>query len=280
MPADTLVIASQGTDAAAQAAAAAAQKAADEAALKNTTVDGDGKKVTVHRTEGDGTQGGEKLILGKFKTAADLEAAYVELEKKQSGAPAPKPDAKPATPPIQSDLAATAAQAGFKVEELAAEYRANGGKLTDATQAKLTEKGITAPMIETYVNGIKQQATADRAELLTVLNGNEADLETLYDWAGKNLPKEVLEGYNALVSGATRNIPAAKLMLDSFVSRYNEALGRDPSGTVTAEAGSRGAGPQPFGDRSEMIAAMSDKRYETSEAYRRSVEARVAVTQF
>lgn len=245
-----------------------------------TTIEGDGTKVTVQRTEG--AQGGEdksKLILGKFKDQAALEAAYLEAEKKIAEKPAPTPPA-PTPPTPNPDLATAAIQAGFKLETLASEMQANGGKLTDATMQALAAKGITALMVETYVSGIRQQATADRAELLTVLNGNEADLKTLYEWAAVNLSKEELAGYNALVEGPTRNIPAAKLMLDSFVNRYNGAYGKEPATSVTGVTVPTATGPKPFGDRSEMVAAMADPRYSKSPAYRAEVEKRLSVTAF
>jgi len=246
-----------------------------------TTVQGNDSRVTIHRDDDAAAQAKveadaqAKLILGKFKDQAALETAYVELEKKQS-----TPVVPAAVKPAETVLPAVT-QAGLDMDALNKEYIANAGKLSDTTLKALEAKGITAPMVEGYIGGLQAQATADRAELQSIVGGGPEDLQTLYEWAQTNLSKDEIAGYNALVSGRTRNIPAAKLVLDSMVNRYNAALGKDPNTPMVGAGAPAGAGGAvPFGDRSEMTTAMSDPRYKTSPAYRASVEARVLVTQF
>jgi hypothetical protein len=276
-------------DAAATATAAAEAAAAAKATAGTTiSVNADGTKATVQR-DADAVAAAEAAakkaaedaknrpawLDAKFKTPEELAAAYTELQKKLGEKATEKKTEAPTGTPAEIAL-----KAGLDLQALNNEYAANGA-LTDATMAKLAEKGITPAMVDSYIEGMKAQVAQDRNELLTVLNGNEEDLATLYKWAETNLSKEEIKGYNALVTGPNRNIPAAKVYLDAMVGRYNAALGKDPT-TVVSGAGvqSVAAGVQPFGDRSEIVAAMRDPRYEKSPAYRAQVEARIAVTPF
>ena len=276
-------------DAAATATAAAEAAAAAKATAGTTiSVNADGTKATVQR-DADAVAAAEAAakkaaedaknrpawLDEKFKTPEELAAAYKELQTKLGGKPAEKKTEAPTGTPAEIAL-----KAGLDLQALNNEYAANG-VLSDATMAKLAEKGITPGMVDGYIEGMKAQVAQDRNELLTVLNGNEEDLATLYKWAETNLSKEEIKGYNALVTGPNRNIPAAKVYLDAMVNRYNDALGKDPT-TVVSGASVPGvaSGVKPFGDRSEIVSAMRDPRYEKSPAYRAEVEARIAVTNF
>lgn len=273
MGADSVVIQSQSTDSGLDPKKTPAGITGDE---NSVTVDREAAAKAA--AEQKAKDEASKLILGKFKDQAALESAYTELEKKLG---APKDEKKTETPADDGSTPADKAQAaGLSLEDISNEYRNNGGKLSDETYAKLAKAGVTRIAADAYIEAQKTQIGTDRAALAAHV-GNETDLQTLYDWAGKNLSKEELAGYNALVTGRTRNLPAAKAMLDSMINRYNEALGKDPSSIVNgATAAGDSTGIKPFRDRSEMVDAMSDPRYEKSSAYRKDVERRVAATQF
>jgi len=279
-----------GSVEAAATATAAAEAAAAAKATAGTTVsvNAEGTKATVQR-DADAVAAAEAAakkaaedaknrpawLDEKFKTPEELAAAYKELQSKLGSKPSEKKTETPTGTPAEIAL-----KAGLDLQALNNEYAANGA-LSDATMAKLAEKGITPGMVDGYIEGMKAQVAQDRNELLTVLGGHEEDLETLYKWAETNLSKDEIKGYNALVTGPNRNIPAAKIFLDAMVGRFNAALGKDPTTIVSGAAvQSVAAGVQPFGDRSEIVAAMSDPRYEKSRAYREQVEARIAVTPF
>lgn len=231
------------TEAAAKAAAdKAALEAQDKAAKEKADKEAADKAAAEKAAAEDAASGKkpeEKLILGKFKDQAALEAAYAELEKKQSEA------AKPVTPPADDKK-----------------------KADEAAAAAATETANAALV------------AADRAQLLEVLNGREADLSALYEWAAVNIPKDELVGYNALVTGPTRNIALAKTVLESFLGRYNDAYGRDPKAFVAQASGniSPNDGLVGYEDRAQMMADMRDPKYEESPAWRKMVERRIALT--
>lgn len=210
----------------------------------------------------------------KFKTTEDLAKAYAELEAK-IGKPVEKPAEKTADAEAQRAAAEAALKAGVDVQALNEEYVRNGGKLSDETMKKLADKGITAPMVNGYIEGLKASASADRARLVDAMNGREADLEAIYEWAGTNMTPTEISGYNNLVTGPNRNIDAALIYLDSMVSRYNASLGKDPMTPVVGTGTPAVHGAQPFADQGEMVAAISDPRYRTNDAYRANVEARI-----
>lgn len=226
-------------------AEAAAKAAADKAALDAQNAEAqkkaDEEAAAKAAAEAAGKKPEEKLILGKFKDQAALEAAYAELEKKQSEA------AKPA--------AAAPTDAEKKAQEAAA-------------AAAATETANAAVV------------AADRTALLEVLNGHENDLQTLYEWAAVNVPKDELVGYNALVTGPTKNIALAKTVLESFLGRFNAAYGRDPKAFVAQASGntSPNDGLVGYEDRAQMMADMRDPKYEQSPAFRKMVERRISLT--
>ena len=234
-------------------------------------ITGDGHRVTVNTDAlAEPKKEEPKLILGKFKDQAALEAAYTELEQKQS---------KAATPPAEKKeekAAPTGETAPLNFEAIGKEYVDNNGQLSKATLDGLAKQGITKEAVDAYIYGLQAQARDDRTKLVAVV-GSEQDLNTLYDWAKANLTPADIRSYNDLVRGPGRNIDAA-IMLDSFVSKYNAALGSDPARTVTAGNSPASTGAVPFADQHEMTKAMGDPRYAVSEAYRAEVYARMAVT--
>jgi hypothetical protein len=88
-------------------------------------------------------EGGEQLILGKFKTQADLEAAYQELQRKQS-APAPKPAATPKVEPQVDHKAAVDAAIAKVVAAQTKLASAADDAAKTAAQAELTAANAEA----------------------------------------------------------------------------------------------------------------------------------------
>lgn len=244
----------------------------DPNAVPPTNVSGDANKVVVDPNKAAGeAKADEKKILGKFDTQADLEKAYVELEKKQGG----KAEEKKveATTPEQAREAVQ--KAGLDMAALSKEYTDNQGKLTDETYKALEAKGISRETVNTFIDGQKAIGTQMRTEFEQIA-GDANNLKALYDWAGSNMSADEVKTYNSLVESG--NLAGAKLALEGMVSRYNEAMGSDPN-LVGGEAAPSRSGAQPFASNDELVRAMADPRYQTDPAYRAKIEARLAGTE-
>jgi hypothetical protein len=104
----------------------------------------------------------EELILGKFKTQADLEEAYQSLEKKYSSGDQPK-----------GDLGGLLDQAG--------EYFNENGNISEDHYQQFDSLGISREYVDRYVNGIQATAEAESAQLLGTIGG-EDNFTQMSEW--------------------------------------------------------------------------------------------------
>jgi len=204
----------------------------------------------------------EKLILGKFKDQAALEAAYTELSKKLGGD-------KPTVQQVQEAVKT----AGLDMNALNREF-AEKGELSAESLTALAAKGITKTMVDAYVGGLKAQATQQRASLAEVAGGEDG-LTNVYEWAKANITPQEIAAYNAVI--ATGNMDAAKLALHGIVGRFTAATGKEPS-LVSGETAPQVSDEPAFESNAQVEQAMRDPRYQTDEAYRQKVARRLAIS--
>jgi len=237
----------------------------DPNAVPPANISGDANKVVVDPNKPAGDKPAEKLILGKYKTQADLEAAHVALEKKLGE------QKKEEVTPAQAREALE--KAGLDMAAISQEYSENNGKLSEKTLKALEAKGITQDHVNTYVGGLKAQAAQMRQEFAQIA-GSEEVLQSVLEWAATNGDADVVKTYNAAVESG--NIAVAKLALQALGTLYNEAVGTDPS-LLNGDA-SADSGVQPYASSAQVVEAMRDPKYANDPAYRANVEQRLAKT--
>jgi hypothetical protein len=134
--------------------------------------------------------------------------------------------------------------------------------------------GVTDAEVKTMVDQFKlgQQALASAAESqLFEAAGGKDQFNEVIKWGQANLSPSQKEFYERQLNGPDA-IATVQLLRDKMLST------RDPNlVNVNGERNSAVAG---FRDQSEMMVAMSDPRYQVSEAYRREVAARLQVSRF
>jgi len=158
------------------------------------------------------------------------------------------------------------------VSEASQEYYENG-TLSDAAYQSLEEAGLSRDVVDTYVQGF-EALQAQQEESLQAEIGGKDNYDAMSDWASTALTDQEQQVYNNTVESGDRD--AAAMAIRGLYARY-VADGGDPVSLV--QGGTAGnALAVPFGSSYEMTQAMSDTRYENDEGYRRSVEARIAVT--
>lgn len=207
----------------------------------------------------------------KFVNAEALAQAYKELETKL-GSKTTETPAPAAPPPTAQTTAETAKRAGLDLAALSAEF-VKDGKLSDDSMAKLAAAGITVEQVSAYTEGQKALAQQLVNEVAQVAGGAE-QLKSVLEWARVNLSKDEAAAYDAAVDSG--NVQLVKLAMQTVVSKYSAATGTSPK-LVTAEP-APSTTEKPYASNAEIIAAMSDKRYQTDPAYRKSVERRLAVS--
>lgn len=226
-------------------------------------------------------QGEPQLILGKFKSADELAAAYKALEAKL-GAPAAKPattettetpgePATPATPEgAPSGSLTEADMTRFGNEVLST------GNLSQSSYDEIMKKtGLPRATIDAHVALMKRDAEAQQAAILAEVGGPEK-VEAMTAWAAEGgLTKQEAEEYSAAVqSGDEKRI---KLALRYLKTRFDGANSSDP-GQVYGGRGPSAPAVQPFDSWSQVTAAMESPLYREDPSYRKQVQDRLAVS--
>ncbi len=174
----------------------------------------------------------------------------------------------------KSDEAVLLEVAGLDMSELSKEYMATGA-LSEESYAELAENGFPKDVVDAYIRGVKAAseeasvfAAADVAEIKG-LAGGDTGYDALLKWAEGVLSAEEKDAYNSAVTGGNKHIAA--LAVRGLVARHEAEYGHDPE-LVNGGGLSRGDTAGGYKNRSEMVAAMKDKRYGRDPEYTKEVE--------
>ena len=229
----------------------------------------------------------EGLLAGKYKDAAELEKAYVELSKKlgekgnkDSGEAGDTED----TAEVESEETTEETEETPEVSE-AAELITSAsdefnekGELTPETIEKFSSMS-SKELVEAYleVQDSLPQAQAAAAEIedaqindIKNFAGGEEAYGRLVTWAGENLGQSDIDAFDEIVG--TGSVEAIKLAVSGLKSQYDNANGYE---------GQMYSGKAPktnqdvFRSQAELVAAMSDRRYDQDPAYRQDVIAKL-----
>ena len=244
-------------------------------------------EVKLSPEEQDSLQVGEKmvaeqegLLAGKYKSAEDLEAAYLSLQKKlgendgvQEGQEAEEVKAEETK---EEEKPAETTPAMALITEASDEYYKNDGVLSEKTIEKFSSMS-SSDLVNAYIEAQKQNpqlnanqapATLSDAEVNQVQNaaGGLAEYNKVIDWAGSNLDNKSIQAFDSVVDSG--NIAAINIAFQGLKSKYIEANGYEGR-MLTGQA------PKKQGDvyrsQAELVAAMSDPRYDNDPAYRADV---------
>ena len=224
-----------------------------------------------------------------------MAVAYGELERKQSATPASvaTPDSKAVVPPTPIVPPVTTPRvvpgvAPERVTAFSSEIQKEG-KLSDASYTELAALGYTKDVVDTYVQGLTQDAAVQHAveaariadtEIKSITDsiGGPSKLTEMLTWAKVNLSAADQKVYNESVSS---NDPAKVRMAvnglqQSFVKVHgNSPKYLDVGGNLTPMSPTSAV---PFKTNEEAAAAMSTRLYKTDQAERDRVAKRVAVS--
>lgn len=193
---------------------------------------------------------GEQLLAGKFKSPAELEKAYKELESKlgqRAQQPEPEDEQPPTLTPDQytpelgkqlyGDTVATAIEAA-EINPLEMAEKVYAGQDVSSYVDALVEKGgLPREVVETYLQGVAPAKAsspadgstgfteADVSELKAMVGGDE-QFQQLSQWAVANLDPQELADYNAAVDSG--NKAAARFALRQLQVRATAVQGGEP----------------------------------------------------
>ena len=210
------------------------------------------------------------LLAGKFKSPADLEKAYLELQTKLGQKPTEQqPQAQ--QPQQQQPEQAQKPEGQMDLEPYEVEY-ARDGQLSDASYEFLGKMGFSKQMVDQYVAG--RQAQQDRfvSDVTAPVGGTEG-YQALIQWAGANLNAPDIVAFNAAVQSG--DVGLAKMAVEGLKARHEAAEGRKPNLINTGTPGGAGG----YESVAQMKADMNDPRYlKGDKAFHAMVDRRLQAT--
>ena len=225
----------------------------------------------------------EQMLAGKYKNAEELEKAYIELEKKLGSDGQEKETPEAETETESEEVLQEESEEGSKepspavalVTEASEEYYANDGKLSEETIEKFSSMS-SKDLVNAYMDIVKNnpqnqsapaQDIAD-ADINRIKNsvGGDQQYNNLVKWADQNLDPKATEAFDNVVSSG--NVQMIQLAVAGLKAQFDEANGYEGR-MLTGKAAKTSS--DVFRSQPELVAAMSDPRYENDPAYRQDV---------
>ena len=153
------------------------------------------------------------------------------------------------------------------LEQAYVELQKKLGEPRDEVQSTEDESESTAPAEEEETSS-KSEADVEtlseaQAEQLMEMVGGDKAYKSMLDWAGDNFSKEEVEMYDGVMESGNPN--AIFFAVQALQARYNDSVGSD--GQLLTGRGAQNTDDS-FRSQAELVAAMSDPRYDRDPAYR------------
>ena len=220
----------------------------------------------------------EELLAGKYKSTEDLEAAYLSLQKKL-GQEEEEVDYESSDEGYEEEEGSDEeisenAPAVSLINEASEEYYANEGTLSEETIEKFSEmssQDLVNAYLEIQANNPQAPQEAidmSDAQVNSVMNaaGGEANYNRIVEWAASNLDNRSIDAFDSVVDSG--NPAAINIAFAGLKSRYEDANGYEGR-MLSGKAASSGG--DLYRSQAELVAAMSDPRYDSDPAYRADV---------
>jgi len=121
--------------------------------------------------------------------------------------------------------------------------------------------------VEEEVESSDDKLSEAQADQLFKMVGGEQVYKDMMDWAGQALIAEEIDMYDAVMAKGDPN--SIFFAVQALNNKYTDAVGKD--GQMLTGRGSASSADSSFRSQSELVAAMSDSRYDSDPAYRSDV---------
>ena len=115
-----------------------------------------------------------------------------------------------------------------------------------------------------------ESLSEEQAEYLMDMVGGDKAYKSMIDWAGQNFSKEEISMYDGVMESGDPN--AIFFAVQALQARYNDNVGSD--GQLLTGKGAENTNDS-FKSQAELVAAMSDPRYDRDPAYRQDLMRRL-----
>ena len=153
------------------------------------------------------------------------------------------------------------------LEQAYVELQKKLGEPRDEVQSTKDESESTTSAEEEETSSeseadVETLSEAQAEQLMEMVGGDKA-YKSMLDWAGDNFSKEEVEMYDGVMESGNPN--AVFFAVQALQARYNDAVGSD--GQLLTGRGAQNTDDS-FKSQAELVAAMSDPRYDRDPAYR------------
>ena len=197
----------------------------------------------------------EQRLAGKYKNTEELEAAYLELQKKLGS---------------QEENVQEESEEVSETDWLGEAYRSiqESGELSEELSKQISEMN-GMDVFKAMQNATNQQQTRDLTEqevgsVYQAVGGEEA-YSNMISWAQENLSDAEVGAFDSIIESGDMN--QINLAIQGLNSRYTDAVGQD--GDLIQ--GKPAAAESTFRSQAELIQAMNDPRYDSDPAYRQDI---------
>ena len=197
----------------------------------------------------------EQRLAGKYKNTEELEAAYLELQKKLGS---------------QEENVQEESEEVSEADWLGEAYRSiqESGELSEELSKQISEMN-GMDVFKAMQNTTNQQQTRDLTEqevgsVYQAVGGEEA-YSGMISWAQENLSEAEVGAFDSIIESGDMN--QINLAIQGLNSRYTDAVGQD--GDLIQ--GKPAAAESTFRSQQELIQAMNDPRYDADPAYRQDI---------
>ena len=216
----------------------------------------------------------EQIYAGKYKSAQELEKAYIELQAKLGEK---KEETETASAEEQPEDTPKMSEGATLITDASKEYYDNGNKLSPETMAKFSSMS-SQDLLKAYMEvqsspEFQAQQGEPPAEITTsqineIKNsaGGEQQYAQIINWAKSNLSEQKITAFDEVVN--TGSVQAIQLAVSGLKAEYDNANGVEGRMVTGKTAPNSG---DVFRSQQELVAAMNDPRYDRDPAYRQDV---------
>ena len=213
-----------------------------------------------------------QLLAGKYKSAQDLEKAYIELQQKLGSGEQQSEPEQEAEPTEEADETIT--MFNSIDDELA-----DGGEISEESMAKLTAMD-SKDLVDAYLRyqntledvPVQEGRELNDQEVSSIYNsvGGEQQYQQMTAWAAENLDADTVQAFDNVIESG--NVAAINLALRGLQSQYNDNVGYE-NNMIQGKPAQSGNG---YRSQAEVVRAMNDPRYDRDPAYRQEVMDKLA----
>ena len=214
----------------------------------------------------------QQLLAGKYQSAEELERGYLELQKRLSSPAEEEPQVEEAPEAEEEEEIEVD---GDLFDAIMESYRTGEWDDNLVEEVGKMDPIDVANMFLTKQGEAQQTEVATEEDVTQIQDsvGGVDEYQNMIQWAGQNLSEQEINLYDAAMD---RGDPLTMFFAaQALNSRYQDAVGYD--GEMLTGSAPRNTS-NAFRSQAELIAAMSDPRYDKDPAYRQDIADKLAIS--